>query len=301
MWENDRRIRFSAFRYSKKFNKRAAVGCLFYFVRCGAKAYFCSMAKSVRCSVVFVFLFASLANAQIRLDKLEIKAKQEYIIEGSDVLVVDTLIMRDSSRIILNREKRETIINAKVLIANKGAQIIGNGLAGENGKTGANGARQIAPCRVGGHAKEGSSGARGNDGLNLSLYVNQLTISGSLIIDLNGGNGGNGGKGGRGGDGGGGTRVCRGGNGGIGGNGGNGGDGGNAGKLVMRCTQCQNLHVLDQLFIKNYGGFAGFGANGGAGGLAGLGTNGDGKNGAKGVAGINGVAGKQGVVTFEKK
>ena len=247
--------------------------------------------------IILLIFAAAQGFGQIRLDKLEIKARQTYTIEESDVLVVDTLIMRDSSRIVLNKEKSENIINVKVLIVNRGAQIIGNGANGEAGKVGANGVRQNAPCRVGGNAAEGATGGNGTGGLNLSLYVNQLIITGSLTINLNGGNGGTGGRGGRGGDGGGGTRVCRGGNGGAGGNGGNGGN------LDMRCTRCQDLHLIQghQLIINNYGGFAGVGANGGTGGLAGLGPNQDGKNGEKGLPGANGVAGKQGIIRFEKK
>lgn len=263
--------------------------------------YFCCMNKWV--GILLLTLVAAQAIGQIRLDRLEIKARQSYIIEESDVLVVDTLIMRDSSRLVLNKNKKENIINVKLLIANHGTRIVGHGANGEAGQAGANGQRQNAPCQVGGIAGEGATGGNGADGLNLSLYVNQLVITGSLFIDLNGGNGAPGGKGGRGGDGGGGTRVCRGGNGGAGGKGGNGGNGGKGGNLNMRCTQCQDLHLLQghQFIINNYGGFAGVGANGGNGGLAGLGPSQEGRNGKKGLPGANGVAGKQGTVSFEKK
>ena len=246
---------------------------------------------------------AYFSSAQIRIDKLELSAKQEYFVKGTDVLVIDTLIMADSSRIILNREKKENIINVKVGIFGRGAKISGHGGDGDNGKPGLNGINQTAPCRVGDDAGSGSNGVRGKNGLNLSLYVGSLIIKGSLIIDLNGGNGGAGGNGGRGGDGGAGTRVCQGGNGGVGGLGGDGANGGNGGNLLMTCTQCPDLHLLqdDRLFIRTYGGFAGTGADGGAGGSAGLGPTIDGKNGSKGLPGINGEAGKRGAVNFEKK
>lgn len=263
--------------------------------------YFCLMNKWIG---IFILSMCTVeAISQIRLDKLEIKARQTYTIEESDVLVVDTLIMRDSSRIVLNKSKSENIISVKVLIVNHGAEIIGHGTNGSTGQVGAKGARQAAPCRAGGNAGDGATGGSGADGTNLSFYVNRLIVTGSLTIDLNGGNGGTGGIGGRGGDGGGGTRVCRGGNGGNGGNGGKGGNGGNGGNLNLRCVQCQDFYMSQshQFMINNYGGFAGSGAAGGNGGLAGLGSSQDGKNGKKGMPGTSGEAGKQGAIRFEKK
>ncbi|HNT49064.1 MAG TPA: hypothetical protein PKK67_00655, partial [Cyclobacteriaceae bacterium] len=53
-------------------------------------------------------------SAQIRLDKLVLKAGQQFTIEGSDILVVDTLIMGDSSRIILNKAKTDDYIHARI-------------------------------------------------------------------------------------------------------------------------------------------------------------------------------------------
>ncbi|NOS92411.1 MAG: hypothetical protein HOP30_10850 [Cyclobacteriaceae bacterium] len=240
--------------------------------------------------------------SQIRLEKLEISYRQSYKIIGSDILVVDTLVMRDSARIYLNPEIDNNIINAKVLIAGKGSMIIGRGTNGKRGASGIAGANQGAPCRNGEDGLMGGNGEAAKNGLNLSLYVGILKINGSLIIDVNGGDGGDGGRGGRGGDGGSGTRVCRGGNGGKGGNGGNGSSGGNGGNVLVNCKNCQDLHLLQghQLFIKNYGGFAGSGGDLGNGGRAGLGSKQDGKIGARGVVGNQGTAGKSGIVTLEK-
>lgn len=252
------------------------------------------------CVILWIVCFP--AYSQIRLEKLEISYRQSYKIIGSDILVVDTLIMRDSARIYLNPEIENNIINAKVLIAGKGSMIIGRGLNGKKGATGAAGANQNAPCRNGEDALNGRNGEPAKNGLNLSLYVGTLKINGTLIIDVNGGDGGDGGRGGRGGDGGSGTRVCRGGNGGKGGNGGNGSNGGNGGNVLLNCKNCQDLHLLQghQLFIKNYGGFAGSGGDVGNGGRAGLGSKQDGKNGGRGVAGKQGTAGKTGIITLEK-
>jgi hypothetical protein len=251
--------------------------------------------------IAFTILTLSV-SAQIRLDRLELKPRQEYKILGSDILVVDTLIMRDSSRIILNKDKKENIINAKILIVGKGCMIIGRGVNGEAGKQGTPGIRQSAPCRNGGDGMEGSNGSLGTDGLNLSLYANNMKITGSLIIDLNGGDGGRGGNGGKGGDGGSGTRVCRGGNGGKGGDGGKGNNGLNGGSLLINCKACFDLHQIqgEKLIIRNYGGYAGLGGVGGLGGQAGLGPLQDGRNGVRGLQGYDGKAGKLGTIKFEK-
>ncbi len=251
----------------------------------------------------FVFLaFSTSLSAQIRLDRLELMPKQEYKIIGSDVLVVDTLVMRDSSKIILNRNVKENIINVKVLVAGKGCVVFGRGINGEIGKIGASGLSQNAPCRNGGDGKEGANGTIGGDALNLSFFIGTLKINGTLTIDLNGGDGGSGGKGGKGGDGGSGTRVCRGGNGGAGGNGGNGSNGGHGGILLISCKLCYDLHQIhgERLIINTYGGYAGNAGDGGQGGQAGLGPTQDGRNGARGVAGIKGIAGKTGAIKFDK-
>jgi hypothetical protein len=255
-------------------------------------------------SILFIVLFALSASvsAQIRLDRLELRYNQEYKIVGSDILVVDTLIMRDSSKIILNRDVKENIINAKVLIAGNGCMIFGRGANGEIGKIGTQGVSQSAPCRNGGDGKEGMNGTIGGDALSLSLYIGTLKINGSLIIDLNGGDGGSGGRGGKGGDGGSGTRVCRGGSGGAGGNGGNGNNGGHGGNLLVSCKMCYDLHQIqgERLITNTYGGYAGNGGEGGNGGQAGLGPRQDGRNGARGVTGIKGKAGKIGIIKFDK-
>jgi hypothetical protein len=258
----------------------------------------------IRLTALLIFcLFANTVLCQIRLDRLEVLSKQEYKIIGSDILVVDTLVMRDSSRIILNQDVKENIINAKMIVVGNGCVISGRGKNGTPGKTGVVGKGQSAPCRNGDIGKDGEDGKPGYNGLNLSFYTNHLKIDGLLTIDLNGGDGGSGGRGGKGGDGGSGTQVCKGGNGGDGGNGGNGAVGGNGGKLQMTCKTCTDLHTIQgtKLVFKNYGGFAGTGGIGGIGGQAGLGPAKDGKNGKRGIAGLDGVAGKPGAFTIEQK
>ncbi len=233
------------------------------------------------------------------MTKLVLDQKEAYPILGTDILVVDTLIMRDSSALILNPMKNDNFIHARITSFGKGCQIIGRGKNGGMGKHGARGLSQSAPCRNGFSGKDGSLGERGNDATNLSLYLTVLNIHGSLTIDLNGGDGGSGGKGGQGGDGGSGTRVCAAGNGGDGGNGAIGGDGGNGGALSINCKQCPDLHLLigEKIIIKNYGGFGGVGGDGGSGGQAGLGPVRDGKNGKRGIEGVRAVQGKTGLIS----
>jgi hypothetical protein len=257
---------------------------------------------------IVVLLFAPIAAfSQIRIDKLVIPAKQTYKIISTDIIVVDTLIMNDSSTIQLNLDKRANFIHAKSLIAMKGARIMGVGEKGEHGKDGKKGYTLDGPCIDGTPGHNGTGGTHGQDGVNLFLYTNQLIVVGSLTIDLRGTDGGDGGNGGQGGGGSLGTRVCVGGTGGPGGNGGTGGNGGNGGVLTVSCkagTDSLRAMLGHQLLVKNYPGFGGVGGEGGAGGLAGLGAQGmtskDGKIGPRGKRGAGGITGKEGAINFER-
>jgi len=245
-------------------------------------------------------LFVSICSAQIRLNKLVIEAKEKYQILGTDIIVVDTLVMYDSSSIILNSSKLDNFIHAKIASFGKGCTIYGHGINGASGKQGENGITQSSPCRNGAPGKNAFSGERGRDAINLSLYLTVMKINGSLIANLNGGDGGKGGSGGRGGDGGSGTRVCSAGDGGSGGNGADGGDGGNGGAFSISCKQCPDLHLImgEKLIIKNYGGLGGEGGDSGLGGQAGLGPIRDGKNGPRGTEGKHASQGKAGLFTL---
>ena len=229
-----------------------------------------------------------------------LEPNEKYQIPSGDILVVDTLIMQDSSSIILNHEKSDNFIHTKIASIGKGCVISGQGSDGMSGRPGDRGLTQSAPCRNGYSGKDATSGARGRDAVNLSLYFTTLKMNGSLLVNLNGGEGGHGGKGGLGGDGGSGTRVCPAGDGGNGGNGAAGGDGGNGGALSISCTQCPNLHLLlgEALIVRNFGGFGGVGGDGGMGGQAGLGPVRDGRNGQRGIEGAHGAQGKKGLITI---
>jgi len=222
--------------------------------------------------------------------------------EKSDIIVVDTLIMKDSSSIFLNMTKTNNFIHAKQVWVGKNCSIIGHGVNGEAGKAGADGLVGRSPCRSGAPGLNASIGSKGQNATNVALYFSNLTIDGSMIINLNGGDGGDGGKGGRGGDGGSGTRVCVAGDGARGGNGANGGLGGDGGTVSINCKNCEDLHLIlgHKLIVKNFGGFGGIGGDGGQGGLAGLGPAGDGKNGQKGNDGDSAAQGKTGSVNLTR-
>jgi hypothetical protein len=250
--------------------------------------------------IIFILAQGLLGVAQITFRKLELGKNEKYFIEGSLILVTDTLLMADSSEIVLNPLKKENIINSRVTIIGKGCKISGVGASSKKGKDGIAGIDQAGPCltgKVGGHGTHGLKGIQGN---NLTLHLTDLIINGSLTINLNGGEGGDGGDGGRGGGGGPGTKVCTGGSGGDGGHGANGGDGGEGGTLSFQCKNCPTVRGLinKSITVKNYGGYAGLGGNGGIGGLAGLGPKGDGANGKRGLNGKDGLEGKNGAIKF---
>lgn len=258
-------------------------------------------------AVILCLLITGISCAQVRLGRLELKPKEVYTIETSDILVLDTLIMRDSSSIVISGklEKKDIFIHSKKIVVGKGCKIIGHGENGKPGKDGIKGLNGEGPCRDGQFGKDGTGGAHGDYGRSLSIYCTTLDIKGNLIVDLNGGDGGDGGKGGEGGGGSPGTRVCIGGNGGTGGNGSSGGNGGDAGSLLLACKECINPRgLLNQtLLVKTYGGHAGIGGVGGPGGPAGLNpagnTSQDGKIGVRGKTGADGAGGKNGAINFQ--
>jgi hypothetical protein len=258
----------------------------------------------------FVFLgvlVSMVTTAQIRLSKLVLNSKQIYEIKGSDILVVDSLIMHDSSKVILNKLKPENFIHAKVAVFYRGAVIDGRGATGIPGRKGKTGNSAMSPCTNGSAGTMGTEGTNGGHGVNVSFYFSEIVIRGNVAIDVSGGAAGDGGDGGNGGGGGPGTRLCKGGNGGHGGAGAKGGTGGNAGSVSFICPKIPELRLMlgEKIIVRNYGGDRGIGGTGGAGGYSGLSalqdSKMDGKPGRKGIKGGDGVAGKEGSVNFPDK
>ncbi len=240
------------------------------------------------------------------MDKLVIQPKDSFVISGTDIMVVDTLVMLDHSKIILNRSKADNFIHAKVIRVGVGCEIVGNGEMGKFGDNGMAGYTADGPCKDGISGRSGTPGTSATSGVNLFLYFNQLIIADRLLIELSGGDGGDGGKGGVGGGGSPGTRLCQGGDGGAGGNGAQGGDGGDGGSLTLVCNGCPDMRswLGDKIAVRSYGGNGGIGGEGGFGGLAGLVSTGntslDGDQGPKGKTGRNGQAGRNGAINFEQ-
>lgn len=252
-------------------------------------------------AVLIGYLHAG-AHAQIRYTKLVIpKGKTLTIDKISDILVADTLVLQDSAVIQLNTLRADNIIRAKLIRVEGTAYINGNGAHGQHGRNGRPGSSGQGPCKDGAPGFQAQSGLAGVNGVNLTIYCDDLVIEKKLIINLTGGNGGNGGNGGQGGDGSPGTVHCSGGNGGNGGNGGRGGDGGQGGNFLFQGLPALTVKewLGDKLIVRNDGGQPGRGGQGGVGGSAGLGPNRrSGKNGLPGTDGAMGTRGRPGTLSF---
>jgi hypothetical protein len=255
--------------------------------------------------VLFVLFFLPGAMyAQVRVSKLVIKPKQVYDLGQSDILVADTIVMMDSSRLILNKLKPDNFIRVKsIRVAGNYCIIDGRGVAGQPGREGIPGITPGGPCLNGTPGKDGTKGLDGTKALNLSLYFDKITVRGQLIIDLSGGTGGRGGNGGAGGGGSPGTRHCNGGNGANGGKAGVGGNGGNGGALTIVHSKPQVLKELilsKKIIVRTLGGDAGPSGKGGYHGGAGLGPlKKNGKDGEPGPYNSNGVSGEKGSLVIQ--
>lgn len=248
--------------------------------------------KGVLGLLILMVVF-SISHAQIHVSKLVIKAKQKYSFGESDIVVADTLIMEDSSSIVLNKLKTENYLHSKHAIIGKHCSIDGTGVNGKIGRPGRAGDSPVGPCKSGTNGTPGVRGLDGTSGVNLFLYLEHVTIKGVLTIDLHGGNGGDGGKGGEGGSGTTGTVHCQGGDGGLGGNAGNGANGGKGGSLTVTCPSSFKDLVSNHLKVYNRGGNFGKGGRGGYPGSAGLGPK-RGRHGMPGAEGVDGQPGKNG-------
>ncbi len=258
-------------------------------------SYFCHMKRVA--GMLGLMVAFSISHAQIHVSKLVIKAKQKYFFDQSDIVVADTLIMEDSSSIVLNRLRSENYLHAKVTVIGKHCSIDGSGINGQIGRAGRAGDSPVGPCKSGANGFNGVRGLDGTSGVNLFLYLEKMTIKDFLTVDLHGGDGGEGGKGGEGGSGTSGTVHCRGGNGGLGGNAGNGAKGGLGGSLTINCPSGQKELISKHLKVVNNGGRFGKGGRGGYPGSAGLGPR-KGKPGMPGAEGQDGQPGKSGSVSI---
>jgi hypothetical protein len=273
------------------------VGVLFLYPY--ESGYFCWIMKKQLTGLLVWMAACSFSYAQVHISKLIVKSNQKYLFDQTDIVVADTLILEDSATIVLNPLKRENFLHTKVLIVGKHCSIIGSGTHGKKGRTGRPGDSPIGPCKSGGNGTPGTRGLDGTAGINLFLYLDQVTMKESLKIDLHGGDGGEGGMGGEGGSGTSGTVHCNGGSGGFGGAGGNGGNGGEGGTLTIQCPAGLNAMLNKNLSLKIQGGRFGKGGRGGYPGAAGSGPpKRNGKLGVPGHEGTDGQLGKYGKFTI---
>ena len=248
--------------------------------------------------LLVVLLISGPLFSQVRVSKLVIKAKETYYLEQSDILVADTLIMMDSSRLVLNKLKQENFLRIKVARFGNHCTIDARGVDGQIGRHGTPGVTPTGPCLNGSPGKDGTRGLDGTRAINLFMYLERVTVRGQLTIDLDGGKGGRGGNGGNGGGGSPGTMHCNGGNGANGGKAGPGGNGGNGGILTVTISRPQtfkDLIIARKVLVKNQGGDAGASGRGGYHGGAGLGpSKKNGKDGVPGDYSTNGISGEKG-------
>lgn len=252
--------------------------------------------------IAILLLVPVVMMAQIRVTKLVIKPNESFSLEQSDILVADTLIMMDSSSIVLNKLKRENFIRAHVAVFGNHCSIDGHGIDGKPGRNGVSGSTPIGPCQDGTPGRNATKGLDGAPGVNLFLYLENVTLKGTLIINLSGGNGGRGGNGGNGGSGSPGTVHCIGGDGANGGNAGQGGNGANGGTLTLSSKKYPDIQewIGNKILVRNAGGIAGAGGRAGYHGSAGLGpSRKNGKDGQPGTESFSGITGIRGTITFE--
>jgi len=244
---------------------------------------------------------SSAATAQVRVSKFVIKTNESYDLGQSDILVADTLVMMDSSRLILNKLKPDNFIRVKVAAIGNHCVIDGKGIDGQVGRNGKPGITPIGPCLDGTAGRDGTKGLDGAPGINLFLYLERMSLKGVLTINISGGNGGRGGNGGNGGSGSPGTVHCNGGNGANGGNAGGGGNGANGGVLTLTSKSQMIRDMLGKtIVVNNNGGAAGLSGKAGYHGAAGLGpSRKNGKDGAPGLDSTSGVTGIKGSVKIE--
>jgi hypothetical protein len=260
---------------------------------------------SIKDTLLFVRIFTillsivmaclALARSVSAQGNVLVQTRQEYKLDR-DTLVVDELVLDDSSRILLT--KQVSVIRAKRILIGSGCAIIGQGEKGADGKNGRSFAEASGVCRAGLNGEPGKVGTKGRAGKYLVLETAELQIKSTLNIELAGGNGGDGGKGGNGSAGSWTTIHCEA-NGGSGGNGGNGGNGGSGGNIFLIVTNQNVLELAGKINLINRGGYRGLGVEGGRAGQHGTGSRGNkSKNGQAGKIGADGEYGKEGRPLF---
>src|SRR6185295_18739821 len=133
------------------------------------------MSQVLRFVFILVLLFSVLieGRCQIRLNTLTVGPHEVYELRNTDVMVIDTLILRDSARIILNSLKADNFIHLKKLVVGRGSAIVGKGEPGIPGTVGTAPVTAGGPCRDGSPGQPGTPGTMGTNAVNLLLYVDE--------------------------------------------------------------------------------------------------------------------------------
>lgn len=198
------------------------------------------MSKSL--TIVFFLSLVWVTNAQ---PSLKIEKGVRFQLTG-DTFLLDSLVMSDSSVLLLDTRHASCVIRANYFLSGRDVRIIGIGRDGKRGSDGAEAAMRSLDL-------PGKPGTSGTPGINLTLNFSDLALQGSLEIILYRGRGGDGGRGGSvyqhaa-------TSAAERPNVGLGGNG---GDGGNGGNVIFGCPSDLENRVRDKVVINAQGGIGG--------------------------------------------
>ena len=236
-----------------------------------------------------------------------VKESEEYTISETR-LDIETFTLEQGSTLWLDDDLQELEINANnVNIVGSKTKIVAYGRDGNTGNDGEKGGDAGGDCKEGGDGKKGQKGVDGSDGKKITINTKNLTINGTLTVDVHGGNGGMGGDGGSGANGGKVDRSdkCSGGKGGKGGDAGDGWNGGTLeihySKLHFNGSENAASRAMKRIIFKGDGGSGGKPGKFGKGGVGGPGRGAvvleqgeqpGGSNGKDGEKGEKGTKGK---------
>lgn len=192
---------------------------------------------------IFFLLLTSVVHAQ--QPSLKVKRGVWFQLKG-DTFLLDSLIMEDSSMLLLDTRYKSCFIRIKYFSIGNNVKIIGNGRDGDNGRDGGEGSLEALDV-------PGKDGNHGTHGINLTLNFSNLELQSALEIYLYGGRGGKGGTGGN---------IIKRAPKNLSetpnqGHGGNGGDGGNGGEVIVSCPSDLEKIIKDKIAIDSSGGIGG--------------------------------------------
>lgn len=191
---------------------------------------------------IFFLLLASVAHAQ---PSLKVERGVWFQLTG-DTFLLDSLVMQDSSVLLLDTRHKSCLIRANYFSIGKNVKIKGNGRDGGDGRDGGEGIQEALDV-------PGKDGNRGTPGINLTMNFSNLELQDVLEISLYGGRGGKGGVGGN---------IIKRAPKNLSetpnqGHGGNGGEGGNGGDMIISCPYDLEKIMKDKIVIDSHGGSGG--------------------------------------------